>query len=214
MSNVDYSTLLLATSHEQVWASIPCAPYEGPHLNESAWQSQVEAQINLSEAICRDMTPRRCDPTLLTYLEPQRGPSPYNITVSSHKVKLGETLTVKPPGIKGVKLTDVKSLFKFMDQDSIDWIEVLLEENAPQLLEDSTNAIMHANNFSIDYKTDITWIAPEYPTRVVFYGTISFNFSEFWVGVASAEVVVEQVSNCADHLRFTTVFVMALWIVF
>ena len=25
-----------------------------------------------------------------------------------------------------------------MDQDSIDWIEVLLEENAPQLLEDST----------------------------------------------------------------------------
>ncbi|PSN38660.1 hypothetical protein C0J52_24276, partial [Blattella germanica] len=46
--------------------------------------------------------------------------------------------SVKPPGIKGVKLTDVKSLFKFMDQDSIDWIEVLLEENAPQLLEDST----------------------------------------------------------------------------
>ena len=45
---------------------------------------------------------------------------------------------VKPPGIKGVKLTDVKSLFKFMDQDSIDWIEVLLKENAPQLLEDST----------------------------------------------------------------------------
>ena len=79
-------------------AAASCVPYNGPHLNESAWDNIAQ---NLSVLICQDMVPRRCDPNTLEYVLPQETAPPFNITTPDRTVKTGSTVAVQVTGSAG-----------------------------------------------------------------------------------------------------------------
>ena len=72
-----------------------CVPYNGPHLNQSAWESISQ---NLSILICQDMVPRRCDPNTLEYVPAQGSAPPFTITPSTAVVNCNSNVQILVSG--------------------------------------------------------------------------------------------------------------------
>lgn len=180
-----------------------CVPYNGPHLNESAWQNIGQ---NTSVLICQDMVPRRCDPNTLEYVPAQGTAPPFKITTKTLTANTGSALEVLVSGEIGFNSVYMQA--RHGDKPAGHFLSTQ-DTFTSNCSDGQNNAAIFSSKALVKHAT-ITWIAPEYPVRIQFRATISRSFQEFWVGVTSATVTVKttpraEVQNAAMPTRKFTI---------